>query len=81
MDIHCPHRLSSLALGRNEEGGLRCLYHGWKMDVDGRILETPCELPTSHLKDHLLLVHTACYPVREGRRPDLGLHGPARPDP
>ena len=62
MDIHCPHRLSSLALGRNEEGGLRCLYHGWKIDVDGRILETPCELPTSRLKDHL--VHTA-YPVRE----------------
>jgi phthalate 4,5-dioxygenase oxygenase subunit len=62
MDIHCPHRLSSLALGRNEEGGLRCLYHGWKIDVDGRILETPCELPTSRLKDHL--VHRA-YPVRE----------------
>ena len=62
MDIHCPHRLSSLALGRNEEGGLRCLYHGWKIDVDGRILETPCEPPTSRLKEHL--THTA-YPVRE----------------
>jgi phthalate 4,5-dioxygenase oxygenase subunit len=62
MDIHCPHRLSSLALGRNEEGGLRCLYHGWKIDVEGKILETPCELPTSRLKDHIM--HMA-YPVRE----------------
>lgn len=62
MDLHCPHRLSSLALGRNEEGGLRCLYHGWKIDVEGRILETPCELPTSRLKDRI--THKA-YPVRE----------------
>jgi phthalate 4,5-dioxygenase len=62
MDIHCPHRLSSLALGRNEEGGIRCLYHGWKIDINGKILETPCELPTSRMKDHI--THRA-YPTRE----------------
>ena len=33
IDERCPHRLASLALGRNEEGGLRCIYHGWKFDV------------------------------------------------
>ena len=37
----CPHRGVSLALGRNEESGLRCLYHGWKFAVDGTILDMP----------------------------------------
>src|SRR5262249_9876042 len=32
---NCPHRGASLFFGRNEEGGLRCVYHGWKFDVDG----------------------------------------------
>jgi phthalate 4,5-dioxygenase len=41
----CPHRKASLAYGRNEEGGLRCLYHGWKVDVEGRVLEMPSEPP------------------------------------
>ena len=35
----CPHRGASLAYGRNEEGGLRCLYHGWKMGCSGYVLE------------------------------------------
>jgi phenylpropionate dioxygenase-like ring-hydroxylating dioxygenase large terminal subunit len=35
----CPHRRASLWLGRNEENGLRCVYHGWKFDVDGRCVE------------------------------------------
>ena len=43
MDEHCPHRRASLVLGRNEEGGLRCLYHGWKMDVQGNVLEMASE--------------------------------------
>jgi phthalate 4,5-dioxygenase oxygenase subunit len=62
MDVQCPHRLASLALGRNEKGGLRCLYHGWKIDVDGKVLDMPCEPPTSRFKDRF--VH-ASYPVRE----------------
>src|SRR5262245_56751000 len=40
-----PHRRASLALGRNEECGLRCLYHGGKVDVAGNILEMPSEPP------------------------------------
>jgi phenylpropionate dioxygenase-like ring-hydroxylating dioxygenase large terminal subunit len=41
LDELCMHRGVSLALGRNEEGGLRCLFHGWKYAVDGTVLETP----------------------------------------
>jgi phthalate 4,5-dioxygenase len=50
---HCPHRGASLFLGRNEEGGLRCIYHGWKMAVDGTVLDTPCEPPGSTFKDRV----------------------------
>src|SRR5438094_2408265 len=46
----CSHRLASMFYGRNEEGGLRCAYHGWKYDVEGRILDTPCEQPQTLLK-------------------------------
>ncbi|MGE0797509.1 MAG: Rieske 2Fe-2S domain-containing protein [Lautropia sp.] len=41
MDHRCPHRCASLFFGRNEEGGIRCAYHGLKFDVTGRCLETP----------------------------------------
>jgi len=39
----CPHRCSSLALARNEENGLRCIFHGWKFDVEGRCVDAPTE--------------------------------------
>ncbi|HEX4193546.1 MAG TPA: Rieske 2Fe-2S domain-containing protein [Stellaceae bacterium] len=41
FDHRCPHRGASLFLGRNEECGLRCVYHGWKFDVDGNCLDMP----------------------------------------
>ncbi|HEY6133678.1 MAG TPA: Rieske 2Fe-2S domain-containing protein [Rubrivivax sp.] len=62
MDEHCPHRGASLALGRNEEGGLRCLYHGWKMDVDGNVLEMASEPAASGMAAKTR--HRA-YPVKE----------------
>ena len=40
---HCPHRGASLFFGRNEEAGLRCVYHGWKFDVDGTCVDMPNE--------------------------------------
>ncbi|HYG43634.1 MAG TPA: Rieske 2Fe-2S domain-containing protein [Bordetella sp.] len=43
MDEYCPHRRVSLVYGRNEECGLRCLYHGWKMDVEGTVIEMVSE--------------------------------------
>jgi phenylpropionate dioxygenase-like ring-hydroxylating dioxygenase large terminal subunit len=39
----CPHRRASLYYGRNEEGGLRCVYHGWKFDVEGRCVDMPSQ--------------------------------------
>lgn len=43
MDEYCPHRKASMVYARNEECGLRCLYHGWKIDVDGNITDMPSE--------------------------------------
>src|ERR671939_377116 len=40
---HCPHRGASLFFGRNEESGLRCVYHGWKFDVSGQCVDMPNE--------------------------------------
>lgn len=62
LDEHCPHRGASLALGRNEDGGLRCLYHGWKMDTEGNVLEMVSEPAASGFADKLR--HKA-YPVKE----------------
>jgi nitrite reductase/ring-hydroxylating ferredoxin subunit len=59
---HCPHRGTSLFFGRNEECGLRCIYHGWKMGVEGRVIDTPAEPAGSTLKDKVR--HTA-YPCHE----------------
>src|ERR1700722_18457883 len=39
----CPHRRASLFFGRNEEGGIRCAYHGWKFDIERLCLEMPNE--------------------------------------
>jgi phenylpropionate dioxygenase-like ring-hydroxylating dioxygenase large terminal subunit len=41
MDHRCPHRCASLFLGRNEENGIRCVYHGWKYDADGNCVDAP----------------------------------------
>jgi len=62
LDEYCPHRRASLALGRNEECGLRCLFHGWKMDVDGNVLEMSSEPAESALAQK---VKTRAYPARE----------------
>jgi phthalate 4,5-dioxygenase len=62
MDEYCPHRRASLVFGRNEEGGLRCLYHGWKMDVEGNVLEMVSEPAASCMAQKVK--HTA-YPTKE----------------
>ncbi len=60
--FRCSHRGTSLEYGRVERDGLRCCYHGWLYDVEGRILDMPLEPPDSTVKDHLW--HPA-YPVEE----------------
>jgi phenylpropionate dioxygenase-like ring-hydroxylating dioxygenase large terminal subunit len=59
---NCPHRGASLFFGRNEESGLRCVYHGWKFDVDGRCLDMPSEPAESNFKDK---VRAPGYPCLE----------------
>jgi phthalate 4,5-dioxygenase len=59
---NCPHRGASLFFGRNEECGLRCPYHGWKFDVDGRCVDMPSEPPQSVFKDKVTL---KAYPTHE----------------
>jgi phthalate 4,5-dioxygenase len=51
FDHRCPHRGASLFYGRNEQGGLRCVYHGWKYGVDGRCLDMPNLPPQQEFKD------------------------------
>ncbi|HXV84428.1 MAG TPA: Rieske 2Fe-2S domain-containing protein, partial [Candidatus Binatia bacterium] len=58
----CAHRGTSLFYGRNEECGLRCIYHGWKYDVEGNVLDTPAEPGDSDFRKKLR--HTA-YPTQE----------------
>jgi phthalate 4,5-dioxygenase oxygenase subunit len=50
MDHRCPHRCASLFLGRNEEGGIRCVYHGWKFDVAGKCIDMPSVPPHQDFK-------------------------------
>ena len=62
LEEHCAHRGTSLFFGRNEQCGLRCIYHGWKYDIDGKVLETPAEPAGSTLKDK---VRQIAYPCKE----------------
>ena len=63
VQAHCPHRLAPLFFGRNEEHGIRCVYHGWKFDVHGNCLETPNVPPGA--PDIRARVGIASYPVEE----------------
>lgn len=58
MDHRCPHRCASMFLGRNEEGGIRCVYHGWKFDVTGKCLDMPNVPSHQNFKDK---VHAKAY--------------------
>ena len=73
LELHCSHRGTSLEFGQIEELGIRCCYHAWLYDVDGRILETPGEPPESTLKDRLC--HGA-YPTLEHKGLVFAYMGP-----
>ena len=62
MQHQCPHRCASLFLGRNEQGGIRCTYHGWKFDVEGNCVDMPSVPPAQDFKDK---VKAKAYKVAE----------------
>jgi phenylpropionate dioxygenase-like ring-hydroxylating dioxygenase large terminal subunit len=62
MDHRCPHRCASLFFGRNEEGGIRCVYHGWKFDADGNCLDMANVPPHQDFKHK---VHAKAYKTAE----------------
>ncbi len=59
---HCPHRGASLFFGRNEEEGLRCVYHGWKYSCEGHCVDMPSEPEESNFKSK---IHATAYPCVE----------------
>ena len=60
IDRACPHRGADMAYGRLEDGGLRCAFHGWLFDADGKCLDTPAEPEGSTL---CARIRTRSYPV------------------
>jgi phthalate 4,5-dioxygenase len=62
MDHRCPHRCASLFLGRNEANGIRCVYHGWKFDVEGKCVDMPSVQPHQDFKHK---VNAKAYKVVE----------------
>ena len=62
LELHCSHRGTSLEFGQIQQRGIRCCYHAWLYDVDGKLLETPGEPAESTLKDRL---YHGAYPTLE----------------
>ena len=62
VERYCPHRQADLFLGRNEDDGLRCVYHGWKFDVEGNCVDMPTEPAADKLKGEVCL---KAYPCQE----------------
>jgi phthalate 4,5-dioxygenase oxygenase subunit len=62
LDNFCPHRGASLFFARSEGCGLRCVYHGWQFDADGRCMDMPSEPAESNFKSK---VRATAYPCRE----------------
>lgn len=56
----CPHRGANLYYGRNEEGGLRCVFHGWKFDTDGNCIDLPTAPCNSTYKDRIKIKSYPC---------------------
>ena len=75
---HCPHRGADLCYGRLEDGGLRCVFHGWLFDTKGRCLEQPAEPESSRMHEG---IQVRSYPVRETNGIVFAYLGPGEPPP
>jgi phthalate 4,5-dioxygenase oxygenase subunit len=78
MQEECPHRGASLALARGDGDGLVCIYHGWKIGIDGTVLETPCEPARSRVR---YATKHVSYPTREAGGVVWVYLGPAKHEP
>jgi phthalate 4,5-dioxygenase len=67
LDEKCPHRTASLFFGRNEENGLRCVYHGIKFDVEGACVDLPCvpQMSDAHRANAQKQLTAKAYPCVE----------------
>ncbi len=75
---HCPHRGASLFFGRNEDEGLRCVYHGWKYSCEGHCVDMPSEPEESNFKSK---IHATAYPCVERNDIIWTYMGPRQPPP
>ncbi|MSQ52066.1 MAG: aromatic ring-hydroxylating dioxygenase subunit alpha [Betaproteobacteria bacterium] len=62
VDAFCPHRRAPLFFGRNEENGIRCVYHGWKFSADGKCVDLPSEPASSRMINTITI---KAYPTVE----------------
>jgi phenylpropionate dioxygenase-like ring-hydroxylating dioxygenase large terminal subunit len=76
LGIHCAHRGADLSYGRVEDGGLRCIYHGWLYDRTGRCLEQPGEPAGSTFHER---IRQSAYPVVEAGEVIFAYLGPGEP--
>jgi phthalate 4,5-dioxygenase oxygenase subunit len=76
LEAHCSHRGADLSYGRCEDGGLRCIYHGWLYDVEGNVLEQPGE---PNKGEHRHTIRQPTYPCREVGGIIFAYLGPAAP--
>jgi len=77
LDIHCPHRGADLSYGRLEDGGLRCIYHGWLFDARGRCLDMPGEPRGGG--EHKDSIRLRAYPCQERAGIVFAYLGPGEP--
>src|SRR5437868_2398702 len=63
FDQYCPHRRANLVLARNEDNGLRCIFHGWKFDVTGQAVETPTQ--ARNAEEFRKRARVRSFPARE----------------
>ena len=78
VHAYCPHRNAPMFFGRNEEGGLRCIYHGWKFDVEGKCVEMPNCWEGETFKEK---VHIKAYPTEDRGGMIWAYLGPAEKKP
>ena len=78
LHARCCHRGTTLYYGKVEEDGIRCCYHGWKFDTEGRCLEQPCEFDGGAFRDK---VRQPWYPIEERYGLIFAYMGPAETKP